>query len=194
MHSFFLRGIVFICIYYKWLKSSTEENLHFQLNKISPKITGTHAQHTLQKISAFETRFDHTVSQEKVWIPCYSHNSKLTHESSRRYKFSEHMATHVDTAKTHQRRNGRGSWLACLPISPLGKVPGPLAESVIHDGIQSHFASPEQRLQMLEEREDEERLVVVAQSCEVKLLNGVASTRRGLLLLCPPTFLTLPGT
>ena len=80
------------------------------------------------------------------------------------------MASHVDTAKTHQRRDRRGSWLACLPISPLGKVPGPLAESVIHDGIQSHFASPEQRLQMLEEREDEERLVVVAQSCEIKLL------------------------
>ena len=104
------------------------------------------------------------------------------------------MVFHVDTVKTHFRRDKRGSWLACLPISPLGKVPGPLAESVIHDGIQSHFASPEQRLQMLEEREDEERLVVVAQSCEVKLLNGVASTRRGLLLLCPPIFLTLPGT
>lgn len=92
------------------------------------------------------------------------------------------MVPHVDTAKTHQRRDKHGSWHACLPILPLGKVPGPLAESVIRDGIQSHFASPEQRLQMLEEREDEERLVVVAQSCEVKLLKWRGFNTTGLTL------------
>ena len=59
----------------------------------------------------------------------------------------------MDTVKTRHRRNTRGGSVNCPPTSPLGKVPGPPAESAIRNGIQSFLSSLKPRLQLLEEQE-----------------------------------------
>ena len=59
----------------------------------------------------------------------------------------------MDTAKTHFGGTDEEADLVCLPMDPLGKVPGPVAASASRDGTQPLHASSEPRLQLLEERE-----------------------------------------